>query len=112
MGKNLKGGAKYPPGQVRVKLTIIGPTRTLKYKASTINDKIFGPTKVGVVGPIPPALKQESIWKHETKLVTGNDKQAARGTISWIQFFGVCWKCQGRIGTYNFVVPGLSEPLF
>ena len=20
--------------------------------------------------------------------------------------------CQGRIGTYNFVVPGLSEPLF
>ena len=22
------------------------------------------------------------------------------------------WGDQGRIGTYNFVVPGLSEPLF
>ena len=24
----------------------------------------------------------------------------------------ITWKNQGRIGTYNFVVPGLSEPLF
>ena len=44
------------PFEKNLKLTIIGPTRTLKYKASTINDKIVGPTKVGVVGPTPPAL--------------------------------------------------------
>ena len=25
-------------------------------KSLTINDKMFGPTKVGVVGPVPPAL--------------------------------------------------------
>ena len=44
-----------------LKLTIIGPTRTLKiYKALTINDKIFGLTKVGVVGPAPPARVEKT----------------------------------------------------
>ena len=44
------------PFEKNLNLTIIGPTLTLNYKALTINDKIFGPTKVGVVGPAPPAL--------------------------------------------------------
>ena len=35
-------------------LTIIGPTRT-------INDKIFSPTKVAVVGPAPPALSGDKL---------------------------------------------------
>ena len=37
-------------------LTIIGPTITLKIQGFDHSDKIFGPTKVGVVGPAPPAL--------------------------------------------------------
>ena len=37
-------------------LTIIGPTRTMKNKVLTINDKIFGPTLVRVVGLAPQAL--------------------------------------------------------
>ena len=44
------------PFKKNVNFTIIGPTRTLKKKALIINKKIFGPTKVGVVGPAPPAL--------------------------------------------------------
>ena len=51
---------EYKIGLTRFKknlnLTIIGPTRTLKIQVLTINKKIFGPTKVGVVGPAPPAL--------------------------------------------------------
>ena len=34
------------PFEKNVNLTIIGPTRTLKLKALTIIDTIFGPTKV------------------------------------------------------------------
>ena len=49
------------PFEKNLNLTIIGPTWTLKLQGSDHNDKIFGPTKVGVVGPAPPALLQEII---------------------------------------------------
>ena len=42
------------PFEKNLNLTIIGPTRTLKIQG--VNNKIFSPTKVGVVGPAPPAL--------------------------------------------------------
>ena len=39
---------------------------TDKHKALTTNDKIFGPTKVGVVGPAPPALICKKEWQNIT----------------------------------------------
>ena len=44
------------PFEKKLNLTIIGPTIILKIQGVDHDNKIFGPTKVGVVGPAPPAL--------------------------------------------------------
>ena len=44
------------PLENNLDLSIIGWTKTLKYKSLTMNNKIFGPTKVAVIGLAPPAL--------------------------------------------------------
>ena len=51
------------PSEERLNLTIIGPTKLWKYKALTINGKIFGPTKVGMVEPAPPALYNDQVMQ-------------------------------------------------
>ena len=49
--------------------TIIGPTKILKIKILTANGKRFGPTMVGVVGLLPPTMREycnlwgEQPWK-------------------------------------------------
>ena len=44
------------PFEKNLKTTIICPVRTLKMHGFDGNEKIFGPTKVGVVGLALPAL--------------------------------------------------------
>ena len=55
---SVRGGGRSARFEKNLNLSIIGLTRTLKYKALTINKKNFlGPTNVGAVGPAPPTVK-------------------------------------------------------
>ena len=49
------------PFEKNLNLTIIGPTRTFECRTLTINSQTFGPTKIGVVGPAPPALTKDPV---------------------------------------------------
>ena len=55
------------PFEKKLNLTIIGPTIILKIQGVDHDNKIFGPTKVGVVGPAPPALHPHYVMQRRQK---------------------------------------------